>query len=127
MQTIHRFVAQWRERDPPKVEAAGSIPAGASNIERHPAMSDDSGVTVLFRTDDYMADFGTIRIEHWDGQGLILWVGGNICWRSWGNLVKISELKLKVDVTDVIRVIRDELGVSARNGVDLASLIAGAS
>lgn len=39
MQTIHRFVAQWRERDPPKVEAAGSIPAGASNIERYPAMS----------------------------------------------------------------------------------------
>lgn len=39
-------------------------------------------IVTLFKTDSYKAALGTIRLEMWP-EGLVLWVGGEIRWRSW--------------------------------------------
>lgn len=39
-------------------------------------------ITTLCRTDQLKSEFGIIRLEEWP-EGLILWVGGEVRWRSW--------------------------------------------
>lgn len=44
-------------------------------VERDPV------VTCLMSNDNYNDRFGTIRVEMWP-EGLVLWVGGEIRWKS---------------------------------------------
>ncbi len=36
----------------------------------------------IYLTDMFADEFGTVRLEEWP-EGLVLWVGGEIRWRSW--------------------------------------------
>jgi hypothetical protein len=38
--------------------------------------------STLYSTDHYSKQFGTIRLATWQ-EGLVLWVGGEIAWKSW--------------------------------------------
>lgn len=42
-------------------------------------------VRTLFRTAELQNEFGTVKIEVWP-EGLVLWVGGEIRWRSWRDI-----------------------------------------
>ncbi len=36
----------------------------------------------LYQTEELRSEFGVIRLEEWP-EGVVLWVGGQIRWRSW--------------------------------------------
>lgn len=40
---------------------------------------------------------GTIRIEEWP-QGLVLWIGGQIRWRSWDKVPSSQEITLHLQL-----------------------------
>jgi hypothetical protein len=39
-------------------------------------------VTPIFESFQFEKEFGVIRLENWP-EGIVLWVGGQIRWRSW--------------------------------------------
>jgi hypothetical protein len=41
-------------------------------------------MSVLFESAKFRDEFGVVRLEEWP-EGLVLWVGGQIRWRSWGD------------------------------------------
>ena len=38
-------------------------------------------IEVVCQTSGYYMDYGKIRVEHWP-EGLVLWIGGKIVWKS---------------------------------------------
>ena len=45
-------------------------------------VQDDPKVKTIYHTKDYADQFGHINIEIWP-EGLVVWVGGEIRWKSW--------------------------------------------
>jgi hypothetical protein len=52
----------------------------------------------LFETTEFADEHGTLRLEHWP-EGIVLWAGGEIAWKSWSKEIKV---KLVVDCSGAI-------------------------
>jgi len=42
----------------------------------------NSEIKNLFSTQDFKDEFGAVKLQEWP-EGIVLWVGGQIRWRSW--------------------------------------------
>ena len=52
--------------------------------EQEPELSVSTHPNILCATNKRYDKYGVIRIEEWP-EGLVLWVGGQIRWKSWTN------------------------------------------
>lgn len=83
-------------------------------------MSEEAkGFRTIFATAEFAERLGTVRLVEWP-EGLVLWAGGKIAWKSWDNGITV---KLSVDATGVaaaieaavVRHVRDLPGQVARD------------
>lgn len=52
--------------------------------------------TIVSGRDEYL---GTVRVEMW-AEGLVLWVGGRICWKAWEPSDAYSRLQRIAEIAE---------------------------
>lgn len=55
----------------------------------------------LYKTERFEETYGTIKLEQWP-EGIVLWFGGEIVWRSWKDKPQDITLRLRIKTEFVI-------------------------